>query len=273
MTPSHGPNDLTLIPGDDRGVNYGDGVFETLRVADGAVLHWPLHRRRLQWGLERLKIALTDWATLESDLAQAASEHQAAVLKLIVTRGSGPRGYRPPQVVHPRWFLQVGPMPDYDPDWAEKGVAVRVCETRLAHQPLLAGIKHLNRLEQVMARSEWQDEFQEGLMLDQEDRVICGTMSNVFMVQGNQLLTPQLDHCGIAGITRQRLMAASGLLGFACEERPLSLADLADAEGLFLTNTVFGLWPVRQLQDQQFGISDGVRRLQRLLQRMAAKRR
>jgi 4-amino-4-deoxychorismate lyase len=146
-----------------------------------------------------------------------------------------------------------------------EGVDVRLCSTRLSRNPALAGIKHLNRLEQVMARSEWSDAFQEGLMLDTSEQVVEGTMSNLFLVRDDALVTPDLSHCGVAGITRARVMERARAWGVSCQEDSVRVEDLWRADGLFLTNTLIGLWPVRSLEGHPVSVPPLVARLQQAL--------
>jgi 4-amino-4-deoxychorismate lyase len=128
---------------------------------------------------------------------------------------------------------------------------VDLCSTRLGDNPALAGLKHLNRLEQVMARAEWADiDRAEGLMCDGRGRVIAGTMSNLFVVRGNDLLTPPLNTCGIAGTVRGLALALAGDFGLTAIERDLSPRDLETVEGIFLTNSLIAVWPVRRLGDR-----------------------
>lgn len=245
----------------DRGLAYGDGLFETLALRAGRPLHWPRHWARLARGCERLRLPLPERGLLEAEIARLGEGVERGVLKLILTRGPGGRGYRPPEPAQPTRVLSLHPWPDYPERWSREGVALRICRTRLGLNPALAGLKHLNRLEQVLARAEWGDEVQEGLMLDVRGRVVCGTMSNLFVVRGGRLLTPELSEAGVAGITRERILALAPRLGLETDVVPLSLEDVAGAEGLFVCNSLIGLWPVRRLEGKTFRIPPMVRRL------------
>lgn len=180
--------DSTTLSAQDRGLLYGDGLFETIAIRNGAPLRWERHLQRLMLGCERLGIPCPDVTTLTLESLDLCKGHDRAVLKLIVTRGVGGRGYRAPAQLQPTRILARHPWPDY-PDHARDGVRVRLCDMRLAQQPALAGIKHLNRLEQVLARAEWNDEdIAEGLLFDREDHVIEATMSNLFLVCGKSVV-------------------------------------------------------------------------------------
>lgn len=235
------------IPADDRALQYGDGLFETLTVFDGQARRWPRHYSRLLLGCERLNIPAPDEQWLLAEIAACAAEQSACVIKLILSRGSGGRGYRAPAVPQARCILSRHPLPDYPEAYYREGVDVRLCETRLGCNPALAGIKHLNRLEQVLARSEWDDEFQEGLMLDGEGRLIEGVMSNLLLGREGRLLTPRLTTCGVAGTMLAELKALALAEGLALDERELRPDDLHGADELMLCNSLIGLWPVRSL--------------------------
>lgn len=238
----------TRLPVTDRGLHYGDGLFETLAVVEGRVRLLPLHLARLAEGCRRLHLPPPPADLLAGELERLARRQARAVLKLIVSRGDGQRGYAPPQPTHTRRMLGRFAWPSWPRSHYTRGVAVRVCETRLGLNPALAGVKHLNRLEQVMARAEWRGgPWQEGIMLDSEARVVCGTMSNVFAVRQGRLETPALTRCGVAGVMRGLVRREAARLGLECIERDLDLDTLAGADELFLTNALIGLWPVRRL--------------------------
>lgn len=176
-----------------------------------------------------------------------------AVLKLILTRGEGGRGYRPPSPAHPRRILRLTPWPDYPEGWRSAGVRVRYCQTRLGHQPLLAGLKHLNRLEQVLARSEWSEtDVAEGLMLDIDGRVVEGTQTNLFALLEGRLVTPPLERCGVAGVVRRLVLESARALGLRVVEEELDPARLATAETCFLTSSLVGIWPVTEVAGVAF---------------------
>lgn len=243
----------THIAALDRGFHYGDGVFETLAVRNHQAQYWPQHLERLQHGCARLRIACPEASLLQSEVEQLGALQAEGVLKIIVSRGVGARGYRSEPTATATRVLALYPMPHYPAEYNALGVRVRVCATRLATQPLLAGIKHLNRLEQVLARQEWDDVgIAEGLMLDSDDNVIEGTMSNIFMVQHGTLYTPNLDRCGIEGIMRKRVLERARMLRISTHLTSLRITALLQADELFLTNSVIGIWPVRELAGTAF---------------------
>ena len=231
----------------DRGLQYGDGLFETMRVRHGTVRLLDLHLERLYAGCQRLMIDPPDPRLLRLEIERVASRRPGAVLKVILTRGVGPRGYRPSGRERCTRILSVSPLPRRGAQ--DDPVTVRLCRMRLGHNERLAGLKTLNRLESVLARSEWRDaKIREGLMCDAEGTIVCGTMSNLFLRRGDVLVTPLIDRCGVAGVMRRWVLAASGPLGLAAIERRVGLDDLEGADEVFMTNAVAGIMSVREVR-------------------------
>ncbi|RMD78889.1 MAG: aminodeoxychorismate lyase [Gammaproteobacteria bacterium] len=235
----------------DRGLQYGDGLFETLAVGHGQPLLWGRHLARLEAGCDRLGLPRPDPETLAEEAAALCGGVARGVLKILLTRGEGGRGYRPPAGVRarPRRLLALHPWPPWPGRWWREGVRVRWCRLRLARQPALAGLKHLARLEQVLARAEWEDpEVAEGLLLDQAGRVVEATAANLLVLSGGRLLSPALEGCGVAGVMRGLILEeAAPAVGLPAALRPLAPAELEGAEGLALCSSLAGLWPVREL--------------------------
>lgn len=243
------------IDASDRGLHYGDGLFETIAVHDGAPALWDRHMQRLLLGGERLGIAPIDAAQLLRESLQLCDGVAEGVLKIIITRGSAGRGYRAPScgAVQPTRLVALYAWPEYPPAFWVEGVAVRLCSTRLGSNPALAGIKHLNRLEQVLARSEWGDPaIPEGLMLDGDSRVIEGTMSNLFIVRNGRLLTPDLTQCGVAGVMRGLILDNMQDMGIPADITQITLDDVKSSDEAFLCNSLIGVWPVRHLAGIDF---------------------
>lgn len=246
----NGRNDSGLSPL-DRGFAYGDGVFRTLRVSQGAPHAWALHYNKLVEDCNRLGIVCPTAEQLLGDIERLCGNEKAVVVKMIITRGESVRGYAPPVVAQPTRIVIKSAMPDYPQDNFDQGITLHLCSLRLAHQPKLAGIKHLNRLENVLARSEWTDsQIADGLLLDQHENAIECTMSNVFVRFGTSLATPALDKCGVAGITRQRILDAAIDLGYVPIVRSISLPELLEADEVIICNSLYGAWQVRRLGSQ-----------------------
>ena len=260
-----GSESAGLDPG-NRALHYGDGVFETFCVRAGVPAYLDTHFQRLKAGCARLQLAFDDWSGLESEIRRRAQESGEAVLKVILARGAGARGYRfdPAQAV--TRIVSSAALPVPPSDHATQGVRVRLCDLRLGLQPALAGIKHLNRLEQVLARAEWRDEYAEGLMLDCNGALIEGTMSNLFLVRDSVLLTPRLDGCGVAGVMRSVLIELAARQGIEVQRRQLLSADLATVDELFVCNSLIGIWPVVAVGERfAFGVGAVTQRLQHAL--------
>ncbi|MCD5988396.1 aminodeoxychorismate lyase [Pseudomonas sp. CDFA 553] len=247
----------------NRGLAYGDGLFETIAVRAGQPSLLDQHMQRLQRGCDRLGIA-ADLVLIRDELLAFARQLDEGVMKLILARGDSQRGYAPDPHSHPVRILQGSPLPAYPAAHAEQGIYLFPCVTRLAEQPLLAGLKHLNRLEQVLARSEWQgSEFAEGLMRDLSGRVIEGVYSNLFMVRDDVLLTADLSRSGVAGVMRGALLEQAPELGIHVEVRDLHMADLEHADEVFVCNSVYGVWPVRGFEQLSWSVGPLTRKLQR----------
>ncbi|KZC21919.1 4-amino-4-deoxychorismate lyase [Rhodanobacter thiooxydans] len=243
----------------DRGLAYGDGLFESIRLIGTIAPLWSRHMRRLAEGCARLYIPAPDPAQLWREALEVSCGMAASVLRITVTRGIGERGYGLPAAPRPTRVVAAFAPPPVAAGVYAQGVRMRVCNIRLAEQPLLAGLKHLNRLEQVLARAEWNDPaIAEGVLLDSHGRVISATMANLFAVVDGELLTPALDRCGVAGVARAEVLAACPQVRVG----ELTLAALRGAGEVFLSSSVRGILPVRSLDDGSYAPGATTRRLQ-----------
>jgi 4-amino-4-deoxychorismate lyase len=267
----NGRPDAALSPF-ERGLHYGDGLFETIACLGGRPRFLNLHLERLARGCARLGIEFPDREELRREILAAAAQAPSTIVKVLLTRGPAvTRGYAITGSEQPtrltlryRWVDEPRNAPD--------GVRVRTAALRLGENPALAGLKHLNRLEQVLARREWSDgAIAEALMLSSSGRLISGVMSNVFLVEGARLRTPLLDRCGVAGIMRQVVLREAARAGIAAEEAPLDAGDLARARELFLTSAVIGLRPVRVLDGRACEIGAVTRELEQRLAPLLAE--
>lgn len=232
----------------DRGLQYGDGVFETMRVRRREIRLLELHLDRLFRGLKVLKIHGPERGALRAELQAMARKRREGVLKLIVSRGPGTRGYRPTGEESSTRIAMLEPWAGAR-EAAALPVRVRMCTTRLAEQPRLAGLKTLNRLDSVLARSEWRgSRVWEGLMQDTDGRIVCGTMSNLYVRRGSNVFTPPLDRCGVAGVMRRWILKVAHDAELKVSERRLDWADLESAEEVFLSNAVAGIKSVSSIE-------------------------
>jgi 4-amino-4-deoxychorismate lyase len=249
----------------DRGFQYGDGLFETIEVQNERPLFFEQHCQRLYKGCQRLLITEPDIDRLKKEAYQLSKGYTSAVLKIIVTRGSGGRGYRQPDQQAPSRLLSLHPFPEYPESFSQQGIVLRFCDYRLGLTPSLAGIKHMNRLEQVLARAEWNSpDVQEGLVMDINDSVIEGTMSNLFLVKNNTLYTPLIDQCGIEGIVRNILITLAKRNEIEVVETKICKENVLSADEVFMTNSVIGIWPVKQIERQSFKIRSMTKKCQHL---------
>ncbi|MDQ7090998.1 MAG: aminodeoxychorismate lyase [Methylococcales bacterium] len=237
----------------DRGFQYGDGLFETIEILNSQLVFFEQHLQRLIQGCERLLFPPLDRQRITEEALHSAKNCSHGILKIIITRGTGGRGYQQPQTIIPTRVLSRHPFPDYPDSFQKQGINVKLCQQRLALNPTLAGLKHLNRLEQVLARAEWSDlAIQEGLMRDLNGHVIEGTMSNIFFVTDNKLYTPSLEQAGIAGIMRGFVLEKAATLGIECQQGIVTLQTLLAADEIFMTNSIIGIWAVNQLDAHVF---------------------
>ena len=268
---------IETISTHDRALHYGDGFFTTLLVVDHWVLNWSAHWRRLNISAERLQFSRLDESQLLQQITQAVVQFDpdgglTKVVKLLVSRGVSGRGYAIPENATPLVLVQVSrapveveitsqttkhlPVLNFSPPML---LQLGVCKTQATVQSQLAGIKHLNRLDSVLAQTEVrQQQHQEGIMLNAFGHVVGGTQSNVFMVKGQTLITPKLHLSGVEGTTRYQLSRLADAFGFVWQEAELSLEALLLADELFLSNAVRGIMPIQQVENQRFSTEQGL---------------
>jgi len=262
----NGRSDVAISPM-DRGFAYGDGVFRTLRVKQGIPDCWALHYKKLVEDCNVLGIVCPSADLLLADIERLFASERDAIAKIIISRGEGERGYAVPVLAQPTRAVIKAPFPHYPEINFSEGVRLHLCNLRLSYQPQFAGIKHLNRLENVMARMEWTDNtISDGLLLDGQDRAIECTMSNIFARFGKVLVTPDLDLCGVAGITRSRILQAAPQLGLNAKVTDLPLDRLIQADEIITCNSLYGAWQAIALNRQNWQPQGLAAQLRQILQ-------
>lgn len=256
------------LPVSDRAVQYGDGAFETILVRQHVPLLWDAHLLRLKAACETLKIPLNIARIKSNALDYVAANAADGILKIIVSRGSGGRGYGPPKPVTPTYIMQFHALPQDYEHWARVGIAVFKCQHPVSSNSVLGGIKHLNRLDQVMASLELPDDVQEGLMCNDAGTLIEGIKSNVFLLRDERWFTPCVQQAGVAGVMRGQIIdycKTHATHGITVTE--LSLEDITTASEVFVSNSVFGIWPVHTIHwgatTLEFTIGEHTRHLQK----------
>jgi 4-amino-4-deoxychorismate lyase len=250
----------------DRGLQYGDGLFETIACRAGRARFLSLHLERLAQGCERLQIG-ADLSAVREEIETLARGADRSTVKMIVTRGplqARGYGFTGNEVATRIAFRFPASATD------EVAGTVRTAQTRLGENPALAGIKHLSRLEHVLARAELRTGTESELLLfSTSGRLVSGSMCNVFFVREGRLVTPRLDLCGVAGVMRRVVMREAAAAGIAVEERAVEAREIFEANQVFLTNVRIGVQPVAALDGRKLAIGSLTQRLQDLIERAA----
>jgi 4-amino-4-deoxychorismate lyase len=256
------------VPADDRGLQYGDGIFETILVRNGVPRFLALHRERMRRGLAQLGIQFIAGTELEAEIARiAALAPPLAILKLIVTRGTARRGYAPPPQAVARRIASLWPTTPLPAELIANGAILDIARLRLPQPSSFAGLKHLHRLENVMAASDAAvGAAFEALMLDTSERLVSATAANIFLVREGALLTPRVDRVGVDGVMRQVVLREAARLGIPAREQDLVVDDLRSADEMFITNARIGVVPVQRVREHVFAMSDIARRLRETIE-------
>ncbi|CAM3969942.1 aminodeoxychorismate lyase [Pseudoalteromonas byunsanensis] len=235
----------------DRGLLYGDGFFTTAHVRHGEILLWGLHLQRLQTCQQRLNFPQLDWQSLDEYCSKLCVNIAQGVLKIVITRGEGGRGYLPPHNAKPKVIVQTSPYPEHYPALINSGLRLEYAQTRLGHQPLLAGLKTLNRLEQVLIKQEAQQyDCDDVLVEDIAGNVIETSVGNLLCVRDGKVYTPILQNSGILGVYLQHLERNNHI-----EKVDLRREDLQTMDALFVCNSLMGCVFVRSLDEHLFNLS------------------
>ena len=257
------------ISATDRGLHYGDGIFETIACHGGHPVFLQQHLDRMQDGADRLDIAFPERQQIIDDISRLLAERNSAdsVIKLILTRGQGQRGYRYDSQQIPTRLCIRSDWPGHVAHWQLHGIRARFCTTPASVNPALSGIKSLNRLENVVASRELGSEFDEGFLSDSDGYVIEGTMTNLFTVTSGVLVTPDLSRSGIHGIMREQILDIARHAGIKVETANITRDELIQSEEVFVSNSVIGLCVVKQLQQQSFQPGTVAKTISKLLEK------
>lgn len=266
----HDGESASLVSIDDRAFQYGDGLFETIAIRNGEPRLWEYHMDRLAMGCERMRIAVPDIQNLRQQLDDAVGRSQenpaCCTAKIIISSGVSARGYARKSPTDAKSYIGVFAALPVGVEHYRGGVEARVCSTRLALFSVTAGLKTLNRLEQVLARSEFVGHSAfEGLTLDADERLICGTMSNVFLITGQQLITPAITRCGVSGVMRRHVLTLLDAAGIACGVRDVEVDELWAADGVFISNSQIGILPAKRCGSHSWLPQPLIRRLTDML--------
>ncbi|OXL39088.1 aminodeoxychorismate lyase [Enterobacter mori] len=239
------------LPASDRATQFGDGCFTTARIIDGQVCLLDAHIRRLQTACETLMIPFQHWDTLRREMSQLVSEKSSGVLKVIISRGSGGRGYSGASCENPTRILSVSAYPAQYESWRKNGVTLTLSPIRLGRNPMLAGIKHLNRLEQVLIRTHLeQTDADEALVLDSEGFITECCAANLLWRKGRDVFTPSLEQAGVKGIMRQFCLQQLAHSGFRVVEVNEREEALLTADEVIVCNALMPVLPVRAYGQQ-----------------------
>ncbi|WP_159084552.1 aminodeoxychorismate lyase [Dongshaea marina] len=237
----------------DRGLLYGDGIFTTICFKGGALQLWPYHLERLQQGCRRLSIPEPGEEELLAQLEPFLSAGEDRVVKIIITRGTGGRGYSMPSEASPSVLISEHPLPGHYSQWRQHGIRLGVCRQHLGHQPMLAGLKTLNRLEQVLLKKELDDSgFDEALVLDLDAKVTEAVSANIFWRHQGQIYTPNLELSGVCGVMRRWVIELCEKYGRKVREVRACVEELAAADEIWLTNALLGIAPVREFTKRSY---------------------
>ena len=242
----------------DRGLAYGHGLFETILLHDSKLPLLKRHLSRLEKDSTLLNIPIeydnvANYVDLFVNQLKAQSITQG-VVKIIVTSGQGGRGYQSPEMIQPYIICSYSNLPVGIKEFRNIPIKVRCCEHRLPENLPLAGIKHLNRLDQVLARSEWNDDsYKEGLMFTQSNHLIEAVSANVFVKsKSGGWITPSLDLAGIAGVMRSLMIEE---IFPACDisvaVSQITMEELSECQSLLLCNSIKGLATVQSIHNKQ----------------------
>tara|TARA_X000000368_G_C23008542_1_gene702413 strand:+ start:792 stop:1637 length:846 start_codon:yes stop_codon:yes gene_type:complete len=258
----------------DRGLFYGDGFFETMlwkklgkeEENENIIEYWKQHFERLKKGCDLMKINIPQEKEFIGDIKKILKKSihhglKSGLIKLIISRGVGGRGYKFEKNMKPTIIFLSYPQPSYKKELYRTGVNLKICQTKLFYHDRLFGLKHLNRLDSVLARSEWNNNFFEGVFIDNNENIVEGTMTNLFFVKKNTLYTPEIKGSGINGIMRQIILDNAKVFFEDINEKKIHLSNLNNFDQMFITNSVIKVMPVKKLEKKNFSIKENLKKL------------
>ncbi|MEI6859213.1 MAG: aminodeoxychorismate lyase [Shewanella sp.] len=241
----------------DRGLAYGDGLFATMRIKEGKIDFLTPHLARLIQGAKRLNFSWSPSQALVTQLKQVAKSEVAGCLKLLLSRGSGGRGYAAPRASQITEVISLHAIPAHYISWQKTGISLTCSPIKLSLQPRLAGIKHLNRLEQVLIKSQRLPVgYEDWLVLDGLGNIVEASMANIFFVEGKHIVTPSISHSGVAGVMREHIIYALIDAGYNVEARPIPYSHLCRYQHVFMTNSLVGILDINNVDDVHFNHAD-----------------
>ncbi|CAM2787642.1 aminodeoxychorismate lyase [Vibrio rarus] len=239
----------------DRSFNYGDGGFTTMKTCDGQAIHWSLHVQRMQSCLQLLHIPCPNWDNVRLWVETAAHAQGDGGIKLHISRGSGGRGYSPLGADEPQVTISNFAYPSHYTDWQRHGIELGVAQPRLGLNPLLAGHKHNNRLEQVLIKADLERQgYSDGIVLDLNHHVVETSMANLFWVKDGTLYTPSLELCGVSGVMRRLVIAAAEASSLTVQYGHFVMQDILDADEVFMCNSLLGIAPIIKIEYKTFAV-------------------
>ncbi len=252
-----------LVARTDRSFQYGDGCFTTILMRDGKPEFWQHHVERMDRSLNQLLIPSPNWTQVADWVRMAAMPESVAGIKIHISRGEGGRGYSPTQVYSPSVTISAFAFPDHYKVLRQQGMHLGVCRQRLGLNPMLAGLKHNNRLEQVVLKGEMdQQGLVDGVALDIEGYVVETTMANLFWRHADKWFTPALDFAGVAGVMRRNVLDQLRAEQQCVEQGRYPLSHLEQSDEIFMTNAILGIAPVVSLGEIHYTAGNQTRRLQ-----------
>jgi 4-amino-4-deoxychorismate lyase len=239
----------------ERALQYGDGCFTTMAFTQGKLQLWSKHLARLQHNCQRLAINFNQWQALQDSALSliAKAEYESGVIKIIISRGKGGRGYSPLNVTEPSYILSCHVLPVHYASWQKQGISLGLSPIKLAMQPLLAGLKHLNRLEQVLVKQALDlTEFEDALVCDTSGNIVEASAANVFWLHKGQWFTPSLENSGVEGVMRNEVCELLSTLSQPVTETKQKFTVDFAAEEMFICNALMTIVPVTSLSAPTF---------------------